>query len=155
MDILSLILAIISGVVAVVSVVFSIITYKKAVVHDRKQATLEAFNRLQTEAFDHLNLMSPANIREICEDPKCEAYKTLSSYVARIEHFCVGVKNDIYDKDTVYELAHGYLDGKMLMDRIGPLMFAKSRGGKNYYGHITYVLQWMEKREAKNEHKRS
>ena len=97
MQLLSLIVAAFSGVVAVVSVVFSIITYRKAVVHDRKQATLEAFSRLQNEVFDHLNMMSPANIREICEDPKCETYKTLSSYVARIEHFCVGVKNDIYD----------------------------------------------------------
>ena len=147
METLSLIVAIISGIVAVVSVVFSIITYQKAVARDRKLATLEAFNRLQAEAFDPLNHMSPANIREICEDPKCEAYKTLSGYVARIEHFCVGVKNKIYDRDTVYELAHGYLDGKMLMDRIGPLMFTKSRGGVNYYDHITYVLQWMEKRD--------
>ncbi|MBE6738555.1 MAG: hypothetical protein E7566_07925 [Ruminococcaceae bacterium] len=148
MELLSLIVAIVSAVVAVVSVAFSFVTYRKAVARDRKQATLEAFNRLQNEVFDHLNHMLPANIREICEDTRCDAYKTLSGYLARIEHFCVGVNSGIYDKNTVYELAYGYFD-EMLYKRIEPVMFAKSCRGKNHYENITRFYQWMDKRKKK------
>ena len=149
MELLSLIVAAFSGVVAVVSVVFSIITYRKAVVHDRKQATLEAFNRLQTEAFDHINLMSPANIREICEDPKCETYKILSGYVARIEHFAVGVKQRIYDWKVVYELSHGFID-KSIRSRIDIVIDEKNKNSDtDYYRNIHELYIRMEKETNK------
>ena len=41
------------------SFLFSLITFVESVIHDRTQATLDAFNHLQGEAFDHLNKISP------------------------------------------------------------------------------------------------
>lgn len=121
MEIASLIVALVSGIVAAASVVFSVITYNRTVKHDRKQATLEAYNRLQSEVFDNLNTYTPAQIRNICDEPTSAEYKTISGYLARIEHFCVGVNEKIYDEDIFYAMAHGYFDGYQLKKRIEPL----------------------------------
>lgn len=120
-------------VFSVISIVFSVFTYYKSVIHDRKQATIDAFNRLQEQALDKLNLYEPAKIREIAKAPRSGEYKTVSAYIARIEHFCVGVKQKIYDRKTVYELAHGYLDGRQIRDRIEPIIEKKnSKSDEDY-----------------------
>ena len=94
--------------------------------------------------------MTPANIREIAEDPRSVAYKTVGGYIARIEHFCTGVNLGIYDKKTVYSLAHGYLDGKVIRSRIEPIIEKKHRhADKDYYENIHKVLDWMEKESEK------
>ena len=153
MEITSLIIAVISVVVAAVSVAFSVVTYKRTVIHDRKQATLEAYNRLQSEVFDNLNTYTPAQIRNICDDPQSPDYKILSGYLARIEHFCVGVNEEIYDEDIFYAMAHGYFDGHQLKKRIKPLLEAKNKSNNSqqlYYVNIFAVLDWMEKKDKKS-----
>lgn len=84
---MELIVAIVSGVIAIASALFSVFTYYNTVLHDRKSATLEAYNRLQAEVFDPLNSYTPMEISDICEDTKSVEYKVLSGYLARIEHF--------------------------------------------------------------------
>ena len=101
------ILSIIAIVLSVISGGFSLYSFVWTARRDRKQATLDAYNQLQEQAFDKLNTYAPAAIREIAKDSKSEQYKTVSGYIARIEHFCVGVNQKIYDRKTVYELAHG------------------------------------------------
>ena len=137
---------------SVIAAVFSLITYRKSIVHDRQQATLDAYNQLQEQAFDHLNLYRPSNIKEIVKDRRSEEYKKLSAYVARIEHFCVGVNQKIYDRKTVYELAHGYFDGGLKV-RIEPVIDGKTRFGEDYYANIHAVYAWMEKETEKRKRK--
>lgn len=152
MDIVSIIIAIVSAVVAVVSIVFSVISYRKTVIHNRKQATLDAYNRLQTEVFDNLNTYRPCEIQDIAEDPKSKDYKMISGYLARIEHFCVGINEKIYDEDTFYTLAHGYFDGNQLKKRIEPLLEAKNRSNTTnelFYKNIHIVLQKMDNKSKK------
>lgn len=135
---------------SVASVVFSVITYRKTVVHDRKQATIDAFNRLQEQVFDKLNMYEPSKIREISEDSRSAEYKTISSYIARIEHFCVGVRQKIYDRNTVYKLAHGYFDGGQIRSRIEPIIEKKNKNSdEDYYSNIRFVLDWMKKESEK------
>ena len=76
--------------------------------------------------FDYLNTYKPSEITAICEDNKSSEYKTISGYIARIEHFCVGLNRGIYDKDTFYALAHGYFDGYQIQKRILPIIEAKT-----------------------------
>lgn len=157
MNTVSLAISVVSALVAVVSVVFSVVTYQKTVKHDRRQATLDAYNRLQEQAFDFLNMYSPADIRDICEDTRSQEYKTLSGYVARIEHFCAGVYKDVYDFDVFYTLAHGYFDGFLLKSRLEPILEKKNSGGGSnelFYPYIHFVWQDMKdrrKKEKKNE----
>ena len=95
----------ISIIIAVVSVIFSVITYMKNVAHDRKQATLDAFSKLQTEVFDELNHITKSEIAEISNNPRSSEYKELSKNLARIEHFCVGINTKVYDLKIVKRLA--------------------------------------------------
>ena len=153
-DTASLVIAIVSAVLAIVSAGFSCFTYFRNVVHDRRRDTLDAYNTLQNEAFDKLNLMKPANIREIAENPRSDTYKTVSGYIARIEHVCAGVNLGIYDRKTVYTLAHGYLDGNMILSRINPIIEKKHRNAeKDYYENIHKVLAWMQKENEKQKKK--
>lgn len=138
-------IACISVLLAFASVVYSVVTYKTTVLHDRKQATLDAYNRLQCEVFDRLNSLPPLEIEEICKDTKSEEYKELSGYIARIEHFCIGVNEKIYDKDVFYKLAHGYFDGPILLRRIIPILDSKKNANK-YYANIYDLLEWMDKK---------
>ena len=128
---------------SLVAAAFSWITYRKSIVHERQQATLDAYNQLQEQALDHLNYYMPAHIGEIAKDPRSEEYKKISAYIARIEHFCVGVNQKIYDRKTVYELAHGYLDSS-IKKRIEPIIEKKNKFGHDYYANIHQVYDWME-----------
>lgn len=140
---MELVVAIISGIVAIASVCFSIYTYRSTVIHDRKKATLEAYNRLQAEVFDSLNSYTPTEISDICKNVKSTEYKTVSGYLARIEHFCVGITERIYDREVFYKLAHGYFDGHILYPRIKPILISK-KNSKEYYKNLYSVLEWME-----------
>lgn len=148
---MELIIALISVIIAVASILFSIFTYYRSVLHDRKQATLESYNRLQTEVFDNLNSYAPSEIQLICQDSKSAEYKILSGYLARIEHFCIGVNEKIYDKEVFYKMAHGYFDGFILRNRIKPILESKSsvKGADIYYINIYSLLAWMDKKSNK------
>ncbi|MDO4425969.1 MAG: hypothetical protein Q4D17_09420 [Planctomycetia bacterium] len=52
---------------------------------------------------------------------------------------------DIYDRETVYQLAHGYLDSNTILSRIEPIIDKKQRNAeKDYYENIHKVLAWMQ-----------
>ena len=146
------ILSVIAIIISVASGGFAFYTFLWTAKRDRKQATLEAYNRLQNEVFDNLNMYKPAEIRDICEDSTTEEYKIISGYLARIEHFCVGVNTKIYDRKTFYALAHGYFDGYQLRKRIEPMIDVKNQNGKSkeiFYNDTISVLLWMDKKAAK------
>ena len=147
------ILSIIAIVLSVISGGFAFYTFIWTASRDRKQATLDAYNQLQEQALDHLNYYRPAEIADIADDPRSQAYKEVSGYIARIEHFCVGVTQKIYDRKTVYELAHGYFDGAV-RDRIEPIIERKNQSGIDYYGNIHSVYGWMEEETQKRMRKR-
>ena len=137
--------SIVSAIFAISSAIFSIFTYYNTALHDRKQATLEAYNRLQFEVFDNLNSYKPNEIISICKNTKSSKYKILSGYLARIEHFCIGINEKIYDRNVFYKMAHGYFDGHILYRRIEPLLSSKNSADK-YYKNIYSVLCWMKKK---------
>ena len=155
-DTLTVIISIGSAILALASAVFSCFTYFRNVRHDRRRDTLDAFNRLQNEVFDKLNQMKPAHIREIAGNTMSPEYKTVSGYIARLEHFCAGVNLGIYDRKTVYTLANGYLDDNTILSRINPIIKKKQRSAeKDYYENVHKVLAWMQKRNRKQRAKLS
>lgn len=144
------ILSIIALVISVISGGFALYTFIWTARRDRKQATLDAYNMLQNEAFDKINLYRPAEILEISKHPTSKEYNEIGAMIARIEHFCVGVKKNIYDKKTVYELAHGYFDGPKLKSRVTPIIDRKNNNTDlDYYSNIHYVLDWMDRETKK------
>lgn len=143
---MELAISITSAAIAIFAAATSVVTYQRTVVHDRKKDTLDAYNALQSQAFDELNQIMPKEISEIVKHPTSQKYKELSGYIARIEHFCVGVNQNIYDWETVYALAHGYLDGNQILSRISPLIDRKNKSGVNYYENIHAVLKRMNEK---------
>ena len=147
------VLSIIAIILSVISGGFAFYTFVWTAQRDRKQSTLDAYNQLQEQALDHLNYYRPAEIVDIAKNPRSQEYKEVSGYIARIEHFCVGVTQKIYDRKTVYKLAHGYFDGAV-RDRIEPIIERKNQSGNDYYGNIHSVYDWMEKETQKRMKKR-
>jgi hypothetical protein len=148
-------ITIISTVFSICSLLFSLVTYVRTIIHERKKATLEAFNVLQEQVFDPINQYAPKEIIEYSNHPTDKQYKILSGYLARIEHFCVGIVNNIYDRKTIYELAHGYLDGRALWNRLIPMMEAKNNDSQqeDYFSNIHKAMIWMDKETQKRNKK--
>ena len=150
---MEMIFSAIAIIISVISGGFSLYTFIWTAKKDRKQATLDAYNQLQQQVFDELNLYRPSEIAEIAKNPRSPDFKVIGSYVARIEHFCVGVNQKIYDSKIVYELAHGYFDGSVKA-RISPVIEKKNCKGTDYYENIHKVYDWMEKETERRERNR-
>ena len=139
-------LSVIAIVLSLVSGGFSLYSFFWTARRDRRQSTLDAYNQLQCQALDHLNYYTPSQIKEIAKKPRSDEYKRISAYIARIEHFCVGVNENIYDKKTVYKLADDYLDGA-IKSRIEPIIERKNFGDKDYYENIHQFYAWMDQKK--------
>ncbi len=132
---------------------FSVFTYWSNIIHDRKQATLEAYNLLQEQALDQLYVYMPKQLKEVVKNRRSEEYKLLSSYVARVEHFAVGVNQKIYDLNTVYELSHGFLDGG-IRTRIEILIGRKDENfDEEFYQNIKVLYEKMDEKTSKRKMK--
>lgn len=154
LDVVAVITAIIAIVKTQQSLNFTTRTYEEGVVHTRKKDTIEAFNSLQCQALDKLNAYTDKEIEEIAgfqysRNPEEKAkYREISGYMARIEHFCVGVVNDIYDKEIVYQLAHNYFE-KALKRRISPMLKKKNIRSENNYKYTEEVFELLEQYNMK------
>lgn len=111
--------------ISLLALAFSVLTYIMGLRRQRKQATLEAFDRLQNQALDKLNTYTKKQIAEIAQNPRTEEYKDLSALLARCEHFAVGVNSRIYDAETLRRLADVYFVG--LYDKLTPLIEKKRK----------------------------
>jgi hypothetical protein len=131
---------------SIVSLCFSLFTWYRALIHDRMKDTLDAFNVLQQQALDPLQSYTRARIREIAEDSRSEEYRIVSTYLARIEHFCVGVEQKVYDQRTVWELSEGFLN-RGIYEKLKPIIEHKNQQ-KNYYRNFLTVVQKMNREEA-------
>ena len=131
---------------SIVSLCFSLFTWYRALIHDRKKDTLDAFNVLQQQALDPLQSYKRAQIREIAEDARSEEYRLVSTYLARIEHFCVGVEQKVYDQRTVWELSEGFLN-RGVYEKLKPIIEHKNQQ-KNYYRNFLTVVEKMNQEES-------
>ena len=129
--------------VSVFSVASSTVVYVTGRQRERRTATLNAFNVLQEQVLDHLNLYTRKRVEEISASPRSEEYKLLSGYLARLEHFAVGINTGIYDVQVVKRLAGRYLCG--LQDKIDPLIQKKRQLNQTakHYDELEAMLNQM------------
>jgi hypothetical protein len=139
-------LSIVAIVLSMISGGFAIYSFFWTARRNQKQATLDAYNILQEQALDVLNEYTETKISGIIESNNREEYRKLSKMLARIEHFSVGVNSGIYDKTTVFELAHGYFD-IAIWYKLQPLLAEKHKGkGEEYYSNYRQLVAWMQRR---------
>lgn len=140
---------IITVAIAALGAIWPMYVYYSSKRREKKQATIEAYNRLQYEVLDTLyTCYPPARVKEIVKDTRSDEYRKLSTLVARIEHFCVGIDMDIYDKKVLKELAGGFFDGT-IKNRIMPLLNMKNSCGISYYDHTEKIYEWMKSEKDK------
>ena len=129
MEFATFVISIISILLAVVSGVFSWRVHRQSVIHDKNQATLDAINILQVQAFDELYEYTNSKILEISKNHCSDEYKRVSKLMARIEHFSVGVNTEIYSLDITKRLAGKHICA--LYDKLVPMIKAKRERFKN------------------------
>ena len=135
-------ISIISMVVSIISVGVSIAIYCYGIRREKKQATLDAFNILQTQVLDRLNCYRKYDIDEIAEDIHSPDYQDISGLLARCAHFAVGVNSGIYDFETVRRLAGRYIIH--LYDKLEPLI-EKKRALKHSERHYQEFESFVNK----------
>ena len=135
----------IAGIIAIIGLPVAIYQYMKNRKRENQIATIDAYARLQNEAFDPLNKWMPGEIREAMVDNKSDAYKELSGYLARIEVYCAGLVAGIYDFDTFYSIASGYFEEKAVLGRrLLPMLESKlGNADKDYFHNIHKVWEKM------------
>lgn len=173
---MELIISIIAIAISFVSILVSVVIYQKGVQREKKQATLDAFNVLQEQVFDYLNQYTYAQIREVCDEwrqaivdnknkyngqvinfsekqqnkrNQCfNEYRVLSGYLARIEHFALGVNTGIYDAKIAERAGTSYLV-MLYRGKLKPLIETKHSGDSNteYYAEFRKLVEKIEKIE--------
>lgn len=173
---MELIISIIAIAISFVSILVSVVIYQKGVQREKKQATLDAFNVLQEQVFDYLNQYTYAQIREVCDEwrqaivdnknkyngqvinfsekqqnkrNQCfNEYRVLSGYLARIEHFALGVNTGIYDAKIAERAGTSYLV-MLYRGKLKLLIETKHSGDSNteYYAEFRKLVEKIEKIE--------
>ncbi len=135
-------------VISVVSLVLTVMHFFWSSIHERKKLTLEAFNILQEQALDILNEYTKSQIKELKRDNTDESFRQVSGSLARIEHFCVGINEDIYDKGVLYKLAGPYFLNNY--DKLKPIIVKKQVGfDERFYDNFEKVVTELKKRKKK------
>lgn len=120
-----MLISFIALIISVVTLAVSLSTFFWTAQRDKKRDTLDAYNTLQVQVFDHLNENRKTYLSKSLNK---KDYDELSGLVARIEHFCVGVNTDIYDFKTFHELSKGYFNHPDMVEVIK--IVAGDRNGK-------------------------
>lgn len=132
-------------ITSIVSIAVSVAIYCLGIRREKKQATLDAFNLLQTQVLDRLNYYRKYDIDEIAEDVHSADYKDISGLLARCAHFAVGVNTGIYDFNTVRRLAGRYIIA--LYDKMEPMIEMKRKLNKSerHYAEFEILVNKMRK----------
>lgn len=132
-------------ITSIVSILVSVAIYWLGIRREKKQATLDAFNLLQTQVLDRLNYYRKYDIDEIAEDIHSADYKDISGLLARCAHFAVGVNTGIYDEKTVRRLAGRYIIA--LYDKMEPMIEKKRALNKSerHYEEFEILTDSMRK----------
>lgn len=136
---------IITGIVAIISFLFAVVTYKRDKERIKKENTLDAIMVLQKEVFDNLT-------DEKIENAKKQSWNmsTITKELCRIEQFAVGVNQNIYDIETVNRMAGILFISKY--DKLYPIIEKKrEKSTQNYVEFRDMVNELIKIRNKKKE----
>lgn len=136
-------------IISLISVIVSVAIYLLGIQRDKKQDTLDSFNLLQEQVFDKLNLITYSEITNICkkvdsgsiDDETNSKYYELLGYLARLEHFSLGVNTGIYDAKTAERAGTAFLVS--LRKKLLPVIeLQEKRGNHNSDKRIEYYKEF-------------
>lgn len=106
--------AVVSATLAFASLVNTVIIQRKTAAENKKNNTINAYNRLQDKVLDYMAKYPKEQVEILVDDrdyePEIkEAYDACRTLIARCEHFAVGVNTGVYDIDLVDDLGGKHL----------------------------------------------
>ena len=153
---MELIISVLAFIVSFATFLFTVLVTYRGEQREKKQATLDALKVLQEQVFDNLNTYTFGEIRDVAEqwsasieaknkfveskegtaedfweshheyDSVVDEYRKISGYLARIEHFALGVNTGIYDAEVTERAATTYF--VMLFSKMKPILSVKNGG---------------------------
>ncbi len=149
-DYLALAAIFISIIISSISGIYTYFIHKKECEREKKQATLDAFRLLQEQVLDELNNSTPSDFKKVAQGKRKVEYKPAydhyRSLLARIEHFAVGVFDEIYDFSTTDKLAAEHLI--FLYQKVRPVIEAarEPATGKKPYSEFEWLVNKLLKK---------
>ena len=177
------VISMIAVLISILTFLFTVVVEHKKAQREKKQATLDAINTLQEQAFDKLNEYTYGQIHEIAitwtlgiekkneyvnakqgtanefwaehheYDAAIEDYRKISSYLARIEHFALGVNTKIYDPTVIERATTKYFIA--LYNKLLPILAVKNGGTakdrifeNKYFQELENLIRHLEKIEV-------
>ena len=107
------ILAAVGTMASAIFAAYALVQTKKAadksLIRERKEATIKAVNLMQNEVFDEMLKYKASDVKKASEDTSSADYKMFSTYLARCDHFAIGIEESIYDYAVLKKLAGGFI----------------------------------------------
>lgn len=119
-EIVSNVTSLVSAIASVIATVFAAVELSRSRKaneeikdRERKEATINAYNNLQNQVLDKLVSFSAEEIEDLVENIDRDEFKKIymdyKTLIARCEHFAVGINENIYDFEVLYELSGEHL----------------------------------------------
>ena len=146
---MELLISLAAMIISLISVIVSVAIYLLGIQRAKKQDTLDAYNLLQVQVFDKLNLITYQEIADLCEqvesgwidDETNTKYFELLGYLARLEHFSLGVNTGIYDAKTAARAGTAYLYA--LHKKLLPVIdLQEKRGNRNSKRKVEFYQEF-------------
>lgn len=140
----------ISIIVSLISVVFSIATYIKTFLYERRKSTVECFNTLQENVLDNFVSINKENailIIDNLDNEDCKkAYDGYRVLIARLEQFAVGVNKSVYDFKVVDTIAGEHFI--YLYEKVKPIIDKANEREQEvkYYSNFVYLVEKLNRK---------
>lgn len=137
-----MVIEVVTIIVSIIALIISGLSFYKTFNRDKLRDTIKAYTDLQVYLY-HYYEYSEGEIEVFVDDRETEEYKSLSNSLAQIEIFSTGVRQEIYDFDVVFKMAHGYLDGA-LRNKIEYMLDMKTGKHPELYSNTKWLLDKMD-----------
>ena len=124
-DYISMVASAGATIIAAIALFITCRAQKQSLLRERKQATIEAFNTLQSEVLDPLSNVKKSEAQLAAErhldfDDEREIYNAFRVQIARLEHFAVGISEETYDYETFCRLGGEHV--MYLYEKVEPVI---------------------------------
>lgn len=96
-------------IISIVALILSLLQFIFNSNREKNESTLVAYNELQNEVFSKLNTIFIFYDNDFSDfEENGEYWEDLTTYLAKIERFCVGINTHIYSINILNRLGGGY-----------------------------------------------
>ena len=96
-------------IISIVALILSLLQFIFNSNREKNESTLVAYNELQNEVFSKLNTIFIFYDNEFSDfEENGEYWEDVTTYLAKIERFCVGINTHIYSINILNRLGGGY-----------------------------------------------